>query len=61
MKVFNEETTEGEKRSDVHLLMLTTKEAKVLVEMAEAACEANKRRPSFKKLRKELDARLAVF
>lgn len=48
MKVFTEETM-SEPKSDVHLLMLNTKEAKVLVEIVEAACAANKRKPSFKK------------
>lgn len=50
MKVFTEETISGEGAPDVHLLMLTTKEAKVLVEAVEAACVANKRKASFKKL-----------
>ncbi len=59
MKVFNEETGNG--TGNNFLLMLDKKEARTLIDMAEAALESNKRKQSFRNVLKKLESCLLVY
>ena len=60
MKVFNEEPDKN-KKPDAYILVLNKKEAKLLIEMAEAAKITHTRRTWFKKIHKELEEKLACY
>lgn len=47
--------------SGVTIIRLSKKEGKLLMDMLELAAETNKRKPSFKKMRKDFAANLTCF
>ena len=59
MKVFNEDL--GGKTGYSFILLLDKKEAKTLMEIVETACQANKRKTTFKNWKKKLEERLCCY
>jgi len=53
MKILNEEPRRG-KPANMHVLILSTEEARTLVAMAEAACFAYKRKRTWRSIHKQL-------
>jgi hypothetical protein len=60
MKIFTEETTPG-KLPNHFVLILDKREARTLLEMAETARNANKKKSSFRVWKKKLEEELCVF
>ena len=60
MNVF-EESKENARQGDRYLLLLNKKEARLLIEMTEAAAEANKRKRTWKTMFKKLEACLWCY
>ncbi len=57
MKILNE----GTDKPKLFVLILDEKEARTLVEMAETAVQANKKKSSFKKWKKKLEEQLLCY
>ena len=60
MKVLNE-VAAGGKSGNTFVLILTKEEAQTLVDIAEAAFKANKRKATFRRWWKNLDERLECY
>lgn len=60
MRVLNEATATG-KSSNTYVLIMDKREARTLLEIAEAAFKANKRRSSFRRWWKKLEDCLECF
>ena len=58
MKVFNEETL---KNPQELVVVFTIKEARTLIDMMESAVETNKRKTTWKKIKKDFVDKAAVY
>ncbi len=61
MKVFTREMPDSAKKPDTFILILDKREARTLVEIAEAAYKANKRRSTFRTWHKKLEELLVCW
>jgi spermidine/putrescine-binding protein len=59
MDVYNEETLG--KRKGKHILMLDSKEARILIDMVEFACKGNKKKRTWKKIFEGLEGKLDCY
>lgn len=60
MKIYNEETTPGQKSGTI-LILENCREARTLIDMAEAASESNKRKTTWKKITDQLKAEVYAY
>lgn len=60
MIILNEEPAKG-KKPDNYVMIINTKEAKLLVEMINAAAEANSKKKTWVKFVEEVNDRLTCF